>query len=98
MNVQARAGGVRFAVRVQPRASRSEVCGVHGESLKVRLAAPPVDGEANEALVRLLANELEVPRRSVRIVTGASSRTKTVEIDGISPDVVERLAARAPNL
>ncbi len=98
MNVQARAGGVRFAVRVQPRASRSEVCGVHGESLKVRLAAPPVDGEANEALVRLLADELEVPRRSVRIVTGASSRTKTVEIDGISPDVVERLAARAPNL
>jgi uncharacterized protein (TIGR00251 family) len=71
---------------------------VHGESLKVRLAAPPVDGEANEALVRLLADELEVPRRSVRIVTGASSRTKTVEIDGISPDVVERLAARAPNL
>jgi uncharacterized protein (TIGR00251 family) len=87
-------GGVRFSVRVQPRASRSEVCGVHGDALRVRLAAPPVDGAANEALVALLADELDVARRSIRIVSGGASRSKTVQVDGIASDQVERLAAR----
>jgi len=87
-------GGVRFAVRVQPRASRSEVCGVHGEALKVRLAAPPVDGAANDALVALLADEIGVARRSVRIVSGAAARSKMVEVEGIRSDLIERLAAR----
>jgi uncharacterized protein (TIGR00251 family) len=88
------AGGVRFGVRVQPRASRSEVCGVHGEALKVRLAAPPVDGAANSALIDLLAEALDVPRRAVTIVAGASSRSKLVQVDGIASGAVERLAAR----
>lgn len=87
-------GGVRFTVRVQPRASRSEVVGVRGNALKLRLAAPPVDGAANDELVGLLAAELGVPRRAVRIVSGISSRSKTVEVDGVGPDVVERLASR----
>jgi len=59
---------------VQPRASRSEIIGQHGAALKVRLQAPPVDGAANEALVRLLADSLGVPQRSVRVVAGATSR------------------------
>ena len=67
---------------------------MHGNALKVRLAAPPVDGAANDALVALLADELAVARRAVRIVAGASSRSKTVEVDGIDSDLVERLAAR----
>jgi hypothetical protein len=67
---------------------------VHGDALKVRLAAPPVDGAANDALVTLLADELDVARRAVRIVSGESSRSKTVQIDGIDADHVERLAAR----
>lgn len=94
MLVRGVSGGVRFAVRVQPRASRSEVCGVHGEALRVRLAAPPVDGAANDALVALLADELDVARRAIRIVSGESSRSKTVQVDGIDPGLVERLAAR----
>jgi uncharacterized protein (TIGR00251 family) len=85
---------VRFTVRVQPRASRSGVIGGHGDALKVRLAAPPVDGAANDALVVLLAEELGVPRRSVRIVSGTASRSKTVEVDGIESGLVEQLAAR----
>ena len=97
MTIQQTDGGVRFAVRVQPRASRSEVCGVHGEALKVRLAAPPVDGAANDALVALLAHEIGVARRSVRIVSGAASRSKMVEVDGIRSDLIERLAARTSN-
>lgn len=67
---------------------------MHGDALKVRLAAPPVDGAANDALVTLLADELDVARRAVRIVSGESSRSKTVQIDGIDADPVERLAAR----
>ena len=67
---------------------------MHGDALKVRLAAPPVDGAANDAFVTLLADELDVARRAVRIVSGESSRSKTVQIDGIDADPVERLAAR----
>ena len=67
---------------------------MHGDSLRIRLAAPPVDGAANEALVALLADELDVARRSVRIVSGLASRTKLVHVDGIETDRIERLAAR----
>lgn len=79
-------------VHVQPRASRSEVVGTHGAALKVRLLAPPVDGAANDALVALLAEKLGVPRRDVRIVQGATSRAKVVEIDGTTADAVRALA------
>jgi len=69
---------------VQPRASRDEVSGVHGDALKIRLAAPPVDGAANDALVNFLAALFAVPRRSVRILAGESSRSKLIEIDGVT--------------
>jgi len=85
-------GRARFHVRVQPRASRSEIVGLHGEALKVRLAAPPVDGAANAALVELLADALGVPRRAVRIVAGATSRGKVVEVDGTDVENIRRLA------
>jgi uncharacterized protein len=92
LDVSVRANGVRFAVRVQPRASNSGVDGVHGDALKVRLAAPPVDGAANAALVALLAELLAVPRRAVRIVSGLQSRAKVVEVDGIGAEQVHFLA------
>ncbi|HVX40936.1 MAG TPA: DUF167 domain-containing protein [Gemmatimonadaceae bacterium] len=88
-------GRVRFAVHVQPRASRSEVAGVHGDALKVRLTSPPVDGAANEALVEFLAALFAVGRRDVRILAGETSRSKVVEIDGITERAVHD-AARAP--
>ena len=84
---------MRLSVHVQPRATRSEIVGLHGAALKVRLQAPPVDGAANEALVALLAERLGVARRSVRVVAGASSRAKTVEVDGTTEDAVRALAA-----
>ena len=68
---------------------------MHGDALKVRLGAPPVDGAANEALIALLAEELGVPRRAVRIVSGASSRSKLVHVEGIASGPIERLAARS---
>ena len=93
LRVDVRGTVVRVSVHVQPRASRSEIIGQHGAALKVRLQAPPVDGAANEALVQLLADLLGVSRRSVRVVAGASSRTKTVEVDGTTEAAVRALAA-----
>ncbi|MBK6308395.1 MAG: DUF167 domain-containing protein [Gemmatimonadetes bacterium] len=90
--MEERAGGVRFSVRVQPRASRSEVAGIQQGALKVRLQAPPVDGAANEALVDFLADSLDVPRRMIRIVSGESSRSKVVEALGVSVAAVTQLA------
>ena len=87
-------GAVRFAVHVQPRASRSEIVGMQGGAIKVRLAAPPVDGAANEALVELIATSLDVPRRAVRIVSGATSRAKTVEVEGAGAAAVRRLVGQ----
>jgi uncharacterized protein len=85
-------GRVRFAVRVQPRAARNEVAGVYGDAIKVRLSAPPVDGAANEELVIFLASIFAVPRRSVRILAGEASRSKVVEIDGVSARTVIAVA------
>jgi uncharacterized protein (TIGR00251 family) len=79
-------------VRLQPRASRNEIAGVHDGALRIRLHAPPVDGAANDALVAFLAERLAVPRRGVRIVTGATSRTKIIEIEGVTSADVARLA------
>ena len=75
---------MRFPVRAGPRASRSEVVGDHDGALKVRLAAPPVDGAANRELVKLLARKLSVAQSAVRVVAGESSRNKLVEVEGLS--------------
>ena len=73
-----------LAVKVIPGASRDELCGWLGETLKVRLSAPPVDGRANDALVALLAETLGRPRRAVTLVRGAAARQKLVRIDGLT--------------
>jgi uncharacterized protein (TIGR00251 family) len=91
-DAQARGDAVRFSVRVQPRASRNEVVGLHGSSLKVRVTAPPVDGLANAALIDFLSHALKASRRNVCIVSGHSSRTKVVEISGVNLESVQRLA------
>jgi uncharacterized protein len=81
--MEERGGAIRFAVRVTPRASREAIEGVYQGALKVRLTAPPVDDRANEALIELLAERLNVPKSAVRIVAGAKSRTKQVEVAGV---------------
>jgi len=85
-------GRVRFSVRVQPRASADAIAGVHGNSLKIRLTAPPIDGAANERLVIFLSDIFAVPRRAVKILAGESSRSKIVEIEGVTERDVYRLA------
>ncbi|HUI26004.1 MAG TPA: DUF167 domain-containing protein [Candidatus Kryptonia bacterium] len=96
-------GGLRVRVRVQPRAPRNRILGHHGDALKAQVTAPPVDGEANAALERLVAAAAGVPRSTVRVVSGAKSRDKVIEV--ATQDVaktiarLERLAdASAPKL
>ena len=91
IDVTDKGDAIRFSVRVQPRASRDEIVGIHGTTLKIRLAAPPVDGAANDALVRFIAEWLGVARNAVRIVAGASSRQKIVEVDGVTCAAIDAL-------
>lgn len=90
MKVEGLQGGVRFRVRVQPRASRTELAGEYGEAVKVRLTAPPVEGAANEALVEFLSDRLGVAKSAVRIVRGHTGRDKTVQVAGLRPPEVRR--------
>jgi uncharacterized protein (TIGR00251 family) len=93
LDVRATTGGVRVAIRVAPRASRDAIVGVLDGALKVALTAPPVEGAANDALVRLLAKALGVPKGAVRLVQGERSRDKVVEIAGVDEATVHALIA-----
>jgi hypothetical protein len=86
------ADGVEFSVRVIPRARKTQCAGVRGESLLVRLAAAPVEGAANDALIEFFAGALGVPRRAVRILSGERNREKRVAIAGVTPEHITTLA------
>ena len=85
----------RVRLRVAPGAQRAGVVGRHGEAWKVRVAAPPEGGRANEAVVRLLAETLRVPREAVTLVSGHGGRDKIVELTGLDPFQVEQRFASA---
>jgi len=86
--------GISLAVKVQPRAQKNAVTGVVGESLKLALTAPPVEGRANEAVVEFVAELFRIPRSSVTIASGLSSRNKVIRLTGVSrPAVEQRLMA-----
>ena len=93
------AHGISFAVRVQPRAERPGIRGIVGEgpdaALKLGLAAPPVDGRANQELVRFFAEFFHVPQFSVEILSGAESRNKIVRIQGLTIDEVRMAITRS---
>jgi uncharacterized protein (TIGR00251 family) len=71
-----------LVLHVQPGAKRSEISGLHGEALKIRLAAPPIEGRANEALLRFIADKFDVPQREVELLRGGQSRHKMVKVTG----------------
>ncbi len=85
------AGAVTLAVRIQPRASKNEIVLREGGGLKIRLTAPPVDGAANDALIRFLADTLSVPRSQVELISGHTSRDKIVRISGMAAVDAESL-------
>lgn len=80
-----RADGLMLDVLVAPRASRNRILGVHDERLKIQLTAPPVDGKANDALVRFLADVLGIAKAQVEIVGGPANKRKTVRLTGVAP-------------
>lgn len=84
-------GSVSLSLHVQPGAKRTEFAGLHGDALKLRLAAPPVDGKANAALQVFLAQCLGVPRSAVSLISGETSRHKVVRVVGVDAAVLERL-------
>ena len=87
-------GSATLLVRVIPRAGRTGLAGKRGDALLVRIAAPPVEGAANDALIDLLASLLRCPRRAISLVSGARGRDKRLRIDGFSPaELDQRLAA-----
>lgn len=92
MNIQERDGGVTFDVLVQPRASRVKLGPVHDGRLKIAVTAPPVDGEANAAVIEAVAKALGVARGAVEVVAGAASRRKTLRVAGVTRAAVEALA------
>lgn len=86
--VSSRPGGVEVSVQVQPGARRTECAGLHGARIKIRVAAPPVDGRANVALLEFMSSQLGVQKRDVRIVAGARSRAKRIVVHGVSVEAV----------
>ena len=84
-------GSVSLDILVQPRASRVKIGPVHGDRLKVAVTSPPVDGAANQAVIDLFARTLRVPKRSVVVSAGASSRQKTLHIQGATSSAVRGL-------
>jgi uncharacterized protein (TIGR00251 family) len=86
---------VRIEIYIQPRASKTELAGTHGGLIKIRIAAPPVENAANLALIDFIATHLGIAKRCVRVVSGAASRRKILEIDGIPAEAI--LATLAPS-
>ena len=86
--VQDSKNGVLLTVHVQPKASRTECVGIHGDALKIRVAAPPVDGAANDELIRFVASQCSIPRASVLIQSGAEGRHKRLCLKGITGELV----------
>ena len=78
-------------VRVIPRARKTELAGTRDGAILIRVAAPPVDGAANDAVIALLADRLSIPRRNIRIVSGATSRHKRVDVVGVTPAQIRDL-------
>ncbi|MGO8931226.1 MAG: DUF167 domain-containing protein [Limisphaerales bacterium] len=90
--LRVQADGVLLSVKLQPRASASEIGDALGNELRIKVTAPPVDAAANEALIKLLAQRLDCPRNRVELVRGHTSRHKTIKLYGLAPeDVVAKL-------
>ena len=89
IRISTQEGAVTFTVRVVPRASRNEFAGVQGEALRVRLTAPPVEGAANKALVKLLAEVLEITAHDIDIVAGHTGRQKVVRVADLTAHELE---------
>ncbi|MFY9680488.1 MAG: DUF167 domain-containing protein [Candidatus Sulfotelmatobacter sp.] len=94
IHIQESAGGVSFTVKIHPRARKDAITGEFGDALKLSLTSPPVDGRANEACIEFFAKLLMVPRSSVTIASGQTSRQKVIWVSGLSAEEVRRRIAK----
>lgn len=90
LNIQESDEGLRIEVKVQPRSSRNQISGEQDGALKVKLTAPPVEGEANQALINFLARVLKLPRKNITLIRGETARNKLIEIRGLSKEEILR--------
>ncbi|GAB2181221.1 DUF167 family protein YggU [Denitratisoma sp. agr-D3] len=93
--IQDRADGALLTLHIQPGAKTSAVAGLHGDALKIRLAAPPVDGKANAALLAFIATQLKLSKQQVSLVSGQASRAKRVLVTGIQGEEIRRILLTA---
>jgi uncharacterized protein len=84
------ANGITFAVKLHPRAKKNAITGEIGDALKIAVIAPPIEGRANEACIEFLAKVLKLPRSSITIVSGSTSRTKVIRVAGLSKDDLQK--------
>jgi hypothetical protein len=84
-------GRITLTLHIQPGAKKTEFAGLHGDALKIRLAAPPVDGKANEALIRFIADTLKLPKSAINLKSGQTSRRKVLEVSGGDPSALAAL-------
>lgn len=96
INIVDKGEKVSFKVKVQPRASKNQLAGKMGDAIKIRITAPPVDGEANKGVIEFLARLFKVREKDVAIISGLSSRAKIVEISGVTVSEVEELFNKLP--
>lgn len=82
--LEEKSGNIYIHIHVQPRASKNEIVGIHGDYLKIRLTSPPVEGAANSLLVEFMAKKLGIPKSKIEIVSGEKSRHKTLRVEGLS--------------
>ena len=83
-------GRITLTLHIQPGAKKTETAGLHGDALKIRLAAPPVEGKANEALIKFIAEALKLPKSAVNLKSGQTSRRKVLEVQGATSEAVAR--------
>lgn len=86
--------GVIFKIRVQPRASKTEVAGLYGDSLKIKVVSPPVDGIANKTCLEFLAAKLGVSKSDITLISGFKGRNKTIKVFGINSDDVKKIVKK----
>ncbi len=91
LNITEITGGLRLEIKVQPRSSKNQIAGEQEGALKIKLTAPPVEGEANQALINFLSACLKIPKRNITLLKGDTSRHKLVEIQGIDKDSLIKL-------
>ncbi len=84
-------GSLILLVYVQPKASRNRIVGLHGDAVKISITAPPVDGKANAGVIKLLAKFFHLPKSAITIISGESSRSKRLRLEGIEPDKAHAL-------